>query len=164
MTTARGTRLRAAVQGAWRAVRAVAANLSRQSFELFVMALAVLAGARGLWSNQDSGSPIDHLLPPWARWIWYGGLFLGGILTTLGVATSKADGSAVERSGLLILLGVSLSYCVLAFSIGGAGVAQGLTVSAFALCVAARIWSINLESEAISAAIRLIKSTLDGDR
>lgn len=163
MTGLRRGRVAIALTSSGRVIRAVAANLSRQAFEVFVMALAMTAGATGLWSVTPTKAPIDHLLPGWARWMWYGGLFLGGLIATIGIATSKPDGSAVERSGLLVLLGVSLSYSVLAFSLGPAGTSQGAVVTAFALCLAARVWSITLESQEIRAAIKLIRSTLDGE-
>lgn len=142
--------------------RRALAEMGRSVFELYLMLLAATAGLQGvLRPDPITPGPVAPILPPWGRVVWYGGLLLGAVIVTVGIALAPPLGSVVEQAGLLVLIGSALSYVTL--MIGAQAPAQALIVATFVVVLGVRMYYLRWEPRAVAAAVRLIRSTEDGE-
>lgn len=141
--------------------RRVAVDYGRNIFEVFLMLLALMAGLTGLIEPTPvTPAPGEPLLPLWGRVIWYGGLVIGSLITLAGLAIPLPHGQKTEQAGLFLLIGSGLSYVVLTLASGSPS--QAIVVLIFVVTLATRIYYLRWEPAAIAAAVRLIRSDVDG--
>lgn len=143
--------------------RRALAEMGRNVFELYLMLLAALAGLQGvLRPDPITPEPVEPILPPWGRIVWYGGLLLGAVIVTVGIALAPPLGSMIEQSGLVVLIGSGLSYAVL--MLGAQALDQALIVATFVFVLGVRMYYLRWEPRAVAAAVRLIRSPEDGEQ
>lgn len=116
-------------------MRKPTARLILESSETFVALLCTLSSTAYL-SGAPPPKSIDTLLPVWLRFAWGAYLFVGGILTIVGLVTGLRW---TEKAGLLLLAGSATAYAVAALALGGLAAAfpAGVTL-AFALAFGVR--------------------------
>jgi hypothetical protein len=64
------------------------------------------------WLSGSSGEVITASFPTWSQALWYGGLTVGAVVVATGIILHNFTGLLVEKSGLLVLIGICTGYGV----------------------------------------------------
>lgn len=91
------------------------ARLVLESSEAFVAFLCVLSSTAYL-SGVSPPKSIDALLPAWLRLAWGAYLFVGGVMTLVGLAAGRRR---TEKVGLMLLSGPAVAYGTAALAAAG---------------------------------------------
>lgn len=85
-------------------------HTSKSPFELFMLFAIMLSGLIGLLSPGRSANAVNHVLPLWGQYVWYGGLLMSGLLSTVGALTNRLWSLFAERGGLMMLGALCIAY------------------------------------------------------
>jgi hypothetical protein len=109
-------------------------------FEVMFMVAALVGGLALLVLRQHLGSSLAQALPPIITILLGAGLWLGGLITLIGMSLHVVLGPLLERAGLALLALLLLAYS--GFTIDFVGV-RGLITSVFFVSFAsAGLWRI----------------------
>lgn len=110
-------------------------------FEVMFMLAAIVGGCTILATSYMTA--VGRTLPVWMV-IYLGlGLIVGGSMSLYGILTKRATGPLIERSGLLLLVILFLTYTGLIFAaVGWRGMTTVVFFLAFAAASGWRMWQI----------------------
>jgi hypothetical protein len=128
----------------------------------FEACLLVACAVIGIATAAGFARPLafQDVLPPWARLIWGGLMFVGGIAAVAGLywPGDPVDGVLIKRGGLVTLAPLALAYGLAGFADMPSGrfVASTFAIALSIACV--------LRVRQVSAAIKGLHSQLRGLR
>lgn len=128
--------------------------MGRNWYQLMLMILTVFWVVMA-WASGSAQESITATFPTWSQNLWYGGLFVGALLTAAGIILDTYVGLRVEQAGLFILVGICIGYdmAFLGFAYRG-GLVHILTVgpliALYAVINFARARQIDKQIDALS--------------
>jgi hypothetical protein len=130
----------------------------RNWYQLMLMVLTIFWVVTA-WVSNNAGQAITASFPVWSQTLWYGGLVVGALVTTIGIVLHNFIGLLVEKSGLLALVGICAGYSVAFLSFAGrAGIVHVILIVALIALYAginwARVWQINKEIHTLKLGLR----------
>lgn len=136
-------------------MNAAALRLSAAVFETFMLAAFALIGVFGLVTPSTRARSIVATFPVWAQLVWYVGLLLASAAALYGIARGADNGLLIERTGLIFLAGLSMSYATASVTVTGAPALTGaLLLGAFAVACIIRARDITRTITALQLALK----------
>lgn len=114
-------------------------SLAHNSSQAFVSILAFVVGFRAMFLTVWETGSVYFLLPPWAFYIWAGGLMLGGVLVILGILFVSAH---TERAGLSALVGAGSIYVISMIAFHFFTIPVFLIWMSLVIAMAVRYWAL----------------------
>lgn len=129
-------------------------SVQRSPFETYLLIACVIAGVGGVIDPMRGSSAALKVMPLWELYGWYSGLVVGGTIALFGVFRRSLISFYIERTGLLLLVGLCALYSLSIILAGGVTLAlAALIVVFFAIACVVRVRQIDDE-------IRLIRGAM----